>query len=87
MSLELFFVVSLVPGSIRNPFGLSNLHFSVSSQRNHFIELVDQAVVVGADLSDDFISIQTEDKLGFGFDGVMPGDFAGNVAVDFDDLE
>jgi hypothetical protein len=38
-------------------------------------------------LSDDFVSVKAEDKLWFGSNAIMPGDFGGKVGVDLNNFK
>jgi hypothetical protein len=63
------------------------LSVSFLTQLHHLVKFLSKTCVIGSDLPDNLITVQTENKLWLSTNAIMPRNFGGKIAIDFDHLQ
>ena len=86
--LEDLHVVSFKLSSIGEPFLIRAEKISIGllSQFDHFLKFLSESFLVGSDLSQNFITIKTKNKLRLIFNSIMSCDLRCNITIYFNDL-
>jgi len=86
--LEDLHVVSFEACSIGEPFliGAEKITVGRLSQFDHIVKFLFESLLVGSDLSQNFITIETKNKLRLIFNSIMSCNFRCHITIDFNDL-